>query len=117
VKHFKAKEFTCCGVPVLEKMDSLFLAMLDEAREKAGVPFRLTSTYRDPQYNAQVGGKADSAHTKGMAADIEANGSRMRFKIVKGLLEAGFTRIGIGGNFIHCDNDPSKDQEVVWLYE
>jgi hypothetical protein len=33
------------------------------------------------------------------------------------LFEAGFNRIGIHEHFIHVDDDPSKDADVVWLYK
>jgi hypothetical protein len=63
-----------------------------------------------------VGGKKDSAHRYGVACDISAVDSRSRFLIIKGLLHAGFTRIGVGSHFIHVDADISKDGEVAWLY-
>lgn len=31
-------------------------------------------------------------------------------------MEAGFTRIGIGQNFIHVDTDPDKQQNIIWTY-
>jgi hypothetical protein len=31
-------------------------------------------------------------------------------------MEAGFNRIGIAPTFIHVDNDPSKPEDVIWLY-
>jgi hypothetical protein len=31
-------------------------------------------------------------------------------------MEAGFNRIGISSTFIHVDNDPSKPEDVIWLY-
>jgi zinc D-Ala-D-Ala carboxypeptidase len=117
VKHFKAKEFTCDGQNVFTEMDPELLQMLDNAREMAGVPFVITSSYRTLSYNAKIGGSIRSSHMKGMAVDIAAPNSEARYAIVGGLIKAGFRRIGIGGNFIHCDNDPSKDQEVVWLYD
>jgi hypothetical protein len=55
-----------------------------------------------------VGGVANSSHLTGWAADIRADSSNRRYLVLKGLIEAGFTRIGIGQNFIHCDCDPSK---------
>lgn len=92
------------------------LNRLDSARELAGTPFNITSGWRCPKHNAEVGGKPESAHTTGEAADIAATGAREKFKIVNGLLQAGFTRIGIGKGFIHADDDETKDPEVIWLY-
>lgn len=90
--------------------------LLDKAREIAGVPFVINSGYRTSQYNKEVGGVENSAHTLGLAVDLRCRNSTERFKIVKALMEAGFTRIGIGDTFVHCDLDKSKPQEVIWLY-
>ena len=98
-------------------MEDYFLKMLDEARHKAGIPFVITSGYRCPSHNRAVGGVANSAHTKGLAADIACSDSRTRGYIIGALFEAGFNRIGIHEHFIHVDDDPSKDADVVWLYK
>ena len=115
MKHFKLSEFNCpcCHQ---EHMQPETLDMLDNAREIAGIPFSVTSGWRCRTHNKDVNGKPDSAHLPGKAVDISAIGSRAKFKIVKGLIQAGFTRIGIGKGFIHADNDISKDTEVIWLY-
>lgn len=61
-------------------------------------------------------GMAAALIPKGIAIDLQAKYSRQRFLIIRGLIEAGFTRIGIGENFIHVDDDKDKDQRVVWHY-
>lgn len=115
MKYFDIEEFSCfhCGD---NQMVEEFLLMLDDARGFAGVPFKITSGYRCQQHNANVGGVASSSHTRGYAADIACPTGHHRFKIINGLLEAGFTRIGIASDFIHVDNDPNKPQEVIWTY-
>ncbi len=115
LKHFKISEFKCpcCGEV---NMDMNFLLMLDAARENAGIPFKITSGFRCKKHNKEVGGKSDSAHLTGHAADIFTHSSSDRFKIVKALLGVGFRRIGIAHNFIHVDNDSSKHWGVIWLY-
>tara|TARA_R110000765_G_scaffold172147_1_gene276968 strand:- start:298 stop:663 length:366 start_codon:yes stop_codon:yes gene_type:complete len=97
-------------------MNEEFLQMLVEARRRASTAFNITSGYRTPNHNLSVGGVLNSSHTKGMAADIKCNNSAKRSVIVKSLLDAGFTRIGIANNFIHVDNDSSKVQNVIWVY-
>lgn len=82
------------------------LAMLDGARDVAGVPFRLTSTYRDGD---------DKSHGRGYAVDIRANTSGARFHIVRGLLAVGFHRIGVYDRHVHADCDPSLPSEVMWV--
>lgn len=115
MKYFKMKEFMCpcCGEA---DMDAYLLTCLDGARELAGVPFNMTSGYRCEKHNAKVGGTADSSHLKGEAVDIAVNSSRDRFVIMKGLIFAGFNRIGVGRDFIHADVDTSKTPKVMWTY-
>lgn len=126
MKHFNYSEFDCkckscrsngdgCGIDV---MDEDFLQMLDHARELAGIPFKINSGVRCEQHNKSVGGKKNSAHLTGCAADIHCTDSRARCYIVGGLLEAGINRIGIAETFIHADNsyDPEHSEDVIWLY-
>jgi hypothetical protein len=87
-----------------QMMDEVFLEMLDKARHLAGIPFHINSGYRSPDHNRKVG------------ADIHCVDSRSRAYILGGLIDAGFNRIGIASTFIHVDDDPSKDADVVWLY-
>jgi uncharacterized protein YcbK (DUF882 family) len=101
----------------IEGLKPELVEMLDKAREIAGVPFKLNSTLRSAEKNAQVGGVKDSAHTKGLAVDIACTESRNRFKILNALLEVGFKRIGIAKTFIHADIDDTKAQEVIWDYQ
>jgi uncharacterized protein YcbK (DUF882 family) len=116
MKYFKIEEFTCkCGCGKAEMMPST-LEKLDKARELAGVPFKINSGYRCDAHNASVGGKSEGAHTSGYAIDIEASVSPSRLKIVKALLDVGFTRVGIANSFIHADDDPTKPQNVMWVY-
>ena len=100
----------------LDKMDKTFLLRLDEARERAGIPFVINSGYRTPEHNAKIGGKPNSSHLKGLAVDISVTNSRQRFIILNALLDVGFTRIGIADTFIHVDLDNEKSKEVIWTY-
>ena len=55
------------------------------------------------------------------AADIHVKDSRARFLILVSLMSEGFTRFGIGKNFIHVDSDDTKNggdksPNVVWHY-
>lgn len=98
-------------------MDATFIAMLNNARAIAGIPFHINSGYRTPERNRRVGGKTPgSSHLKGLAADIRCTGSRERNIILHSLIAAGFTRIGIARSFIHADCDTTKAQNVTWLY-
>jgi len=115
LRHFTRSEFDCrcCG---RNDMKQDFLLKLDLARDAAGVPFRINSGFRCKKHNAAEGGTKMSSHLRGLAADIAAENSPIRFKILMGLIMAGFTRIGIGPDFIHVDDDPEKPPRVAWLY-
>ncbi len=105
-------EFRCPHCGNLQ-MDSAFFSRISRARVIADTPFLINSGYRCPVHNAAVG-STSSNHTSGRAADIAAIGGPARGKILKGLYAAGFTRVGIGKTFIHCDT--SEDVESCWLY-
>jgi zinc D-Ala-D-Ala carboxypeptidase len=96
-------------------MNKDFLFVLDEAREFAGIPFIINSAYRSPDHPLSIKNPS-SSHIKGLAVDIKATDSVTRFKIVKALIDVGFTRIGIADTFIHVDLDLDKTQNVIWTY-
>ena len=100
----------------LDKMDKTFLLRLDEAIERAGIPFIINSAYRTPEHNAKIGGKPNSSHLKGLAVDISVTNSRQRFVILESLIKVGFNRIGIADTFINVDLDKEKSEKVVWTY-
>lgn len=114
-KHFKIEEFKCpcCGGLII---DEHLVDLLDQAREIAGVPFVITSGYRCNKHNEEIGGKPNSAHLKGQAADIAVPSSQHCYAILRALLEVGFMRIGIAKDFIHVDIDWSKPHPVIWVY-
>ena len=114
LKYFKLSEFD--DAPGTGKnMKKDFLTKLDKARAIADVPFKITSGYRSKETNKRVKGVSTSSHLKGLAADISCKDSGTRQKIVNGLIQAGFTRIGIADSFIHCDTDQDKN-DAIWLY-
>lgn len=115
IRHFTPQEFASpdTGESAMRKE---LVALLDEARGLAGVPFVITSGFRSAAHNFRVGGVADSAHTRGLAADIAAPDSLTRHAVVSGLMRAGFRRIGIGGNFVHADVDMDKPWPCLWTY-
>jgi len=117
LKYFSYEEFASPDVPHSgEYMDADFLSMLDSAREISGIPFKINSGYRTIEHNYEVGGKPNSSHIVGKAADIAVKGSRQRWVITQALIQAGFNRIGIAKTFIHVDSDDTKDPDVIWTY-
>jgi uncharacterized protein YcbK (DUF882 family) len=116
MKYFTLDEFNCPSLPNSGvNMDSDFLAKLEQARELANIPFKITSGYRTKEHNAEVGGVPNSSHLIGVAADIAVSNGNERYIILNALIKAGFKRIGIAKTFIHCDTDTSKSNSV-WTY-
>ena len=117
-KYFVAKEFDSPDLPGSSvNMKQELLDKLNAAREIAGVPFKINSGFRTVAKNKAEGGKVDSPHLNGWAADVDLNKeSRQRFLILHALFAVGFHRIGIADGFIHVDCDPTKDPKVIWTY-
>ena len=115
-KYFVYGEFECpcCARNATSKK---FIGKLDYAREKARVPFVVTSGYRCKRRNLKEKGTLTSVHLVGLAADISTPTAGLRYHVLKGLFAAGFVRMGIGKDFIHVDDGyANKTNEVVWDY-
>ena len=120
-KHFWEDEFRCrcqeCrsgdGIVLV---DEDFVKRLEKVRVKCDFPFEIRSGYRCPKKNASAGGKSKSAHLLGKGADIFCNHSFQRWGIVRWAIKYGFTRIGIGKNFVHLDIDDSLPTPRIWTY-
>lgn len=111
----KYRYFTDSEVAGLD--DGLCLR-LDMARGYAGFPIRITSGYRTPERNAQIGSKPDSAHVKGLAADLHRPpGAEEAIQLAWALGLAGFDRLEICPKHLHVDIDRSKPYPCVWRGE
>ena len=125
-KYFKFSEFDCVKNGEIlatgkDNMDIDFIKKLDLARELSGVPFKINSGFRTPEYNVYLASKGfkvakNSPHLKGLAADISTKNSKTRYKVIEALIKAGFRRIGIGETFVHCDTDDTKSMDIIWTY-
>ena len=116
LKYFELPEFDCPSLPNSGKnMDFDFLHKLEQAREIAGIPFKITSGYRTEARNEKVGGVKNSSHLKAVAADISISNGQQRYIVLNALIRAGFKRIGVAKTFIHCDTDADKNNSV-WVY-
>lgn len=87
---------------------------LDRAREYYGKPIIITSGYRDPLKNKEVGGVFDSAHTTGKAVDLKVTESTDKERLLWALCAAGFKRVGYYDKHIHVDIDDSKPMPAFW---
>ncbi len=115
-ENFRSEEFKCpvCGS---DTMDVEFIGMLQRARFIAGIPFHINSGFRCEEHNRSkaVGGKPNSAHLRGLAADVACIHSGDRWRIVDAALRAGFKRLGVSSTFIHLDCDNSLPNEMIWV--
>ena len=116
-EHFSRKEFACqcnCGS---DKISAELVSKLEIVRLMYGKPMKVTSGIRCDTHNQNVGGRDDSAHLDGLAADIAVNGCFERDQLV-GFLRTHFSRMGIARNFIHVDvaDEAGKPSPCLWVY-
>ena len=115
-KNFSRSEFACkCGCSKND-IDIELVKMLQQARDILGEPIWINSGIRCKKHNKVVGGKSNSSHLIGLAADIKLPGPLDRLSFHHALYDAGFRRFGHGKNFIHIDIDPNKIPKMMWLY-
>lgn len=103
-KYFKPSEKTGPN-HVCSELKPQLLVVLDAARGISNVPYTLTSGMRTVAENEAAGGVSDSAHLRGLAADIACTDAT-RQAIILGLLTCG-TPVFIedAGSHIHVDVD------------
>lgn len=114
LKHFTydellrvARVHDCEEVPSPSCLNESSILRLDRARQIAGIPFVVNSSYRSPAYEVSKGRSGSSAHCLGRAFDIKCLSSRERYLIITGAIAAGFSRIGIYSKFVHLDDSPT----------
>ena len=113
-----------------KNMNPLFLDFIDELRSMCDFPFRVTSGYWTQAYHDSLTKRGyhtikNSAHLKGLAADIAISDSVKRSYFVGYALDLVHRlglpfRVGIAGkskgNFIHIDIDETKTNPRLWIY-
>lgn len=116
-KFFSPEEFAKC-VPSCNESDCNpdALKRLDTLREIAGIPIRLNSAYRSPEWDKSKGRTGKGVHTRGCAFDLSCWRSDDRWRIVHAAMAAGFHRIGIADTFVHVDCDTLCTEPRIWLY-
>jgi len=105
-----------CKHGTKENLDVGLLQTLGKLEKNLEEELDYTSGYRCPECNLKAGGVKNSAHLRGLGVDIRCHESHTRCKIIKGVVELGIRRFGIGKNIIHVDVDISLPQDVLWLY-
>jgi len=118
-KYFKAEEFDSPDLPGSgeTEMNLEFVAKLEQLREITKRPFFITSGYRTLSHHKQIYYKSatvpDSAHLRGLAADIRCLDSQLRFLLIEGAIKLGFKRIETAPHHVHLDMDESLPQNVL----
>jgi len=115
--NFRSAEFDSPDLPGSgNRMQPIFLEMLQRMRTIAGISFRINSGFRTAAHNRAINGASNSAHLRGVAADIHCTTSRNRSILVRAAIQAGFSRIGIAPTFVHVDCDNTLPGNIIWLY-
>lgn len=116
-EHFWAREFVCpcCKQEGIKEELVGYLQFARNELPKYSV-INITEGYRCIDYTREKGRSETSSHLRGLAADIACDNSGYRYYLIEALKKVGFTRIGIGRDFVHCDLDKDKAQNVMWTY-
>jgi len=110
--HFSRGEFECsCGCG-FNTVDVELISVLEDLREHFNRPIRITSGCRCLEHNASVGGRPNSQHLKGRAADIIIDGYHPA-AVYRYVDENYPDRFGLGkyNGFCHID---TRDHKARW---
>ena len=117
--NFKVKELSARRVGARTLVDharisATLVERLQELRERIGVGITITSGYRYPALNADVGGATSSQHMAGRAVDMKATGMRPLELAQEALAVLGADiGIGLGANIVHVD---LRESPASWTY-
>ena len=112
--HFSKSEFACkCGCG-FDNVNKDLIDNLEQSRQATNLTYEISSGCRCEKHNKEIGGKPNSAHTRGKAVDIKCIGSQMRYVLVKDLIRR-FRRIEVKESWIHVDIDSTLPQDVLFL--
>jgi uncharacterized protein YcbK (DUF882 family) len=110
--NFNKSEFECnCGC---EMPNEVFLqiqklaSQLQCIRDFIRLPIKITSAYRCPSHNKEVGGVSNSQHVLGKASDIQVSDSSPEaiYQVIDTLAEYGHVLqggLGLYNTFTHYD--------------
>lgn len=113
--NFKLSELQCpCSACDGGSPSPAFVEKLQALRDLSGLPLVIDSAVRCAEHNAAVGGKPDSQHLFGRAADVHFRNGDEMFKILQTAFRVGFQGIGVAKSYIHVD--VRSTGEVGWTY-
>jgi len=105
---FSPQEMACKGTGKL-MLDPDAMDKLQSLRTRLGKPLIITSAYRSPEHNRNVGGAKSSYHMKGVAFDVRQDNHNPA-EFLAAAKEVGFTGFGTypKSGFIHVDTGPAR---------
>lgn len=105
-ENFKEKEFACrhCGQIHVEPE---LIRKMQALRNELGKVVTVTSGYRCPTHNRNVGGASQSRHMQGQAADLVVAGVSPA-QVAQVAERVGFGGVGRYSNFTHVDIGPTR---------
>lgn len=125
IVNFTPAEFDSADKPGSgEAMQYEFVRILDKVRDRLGAPLKINSGFRTRAHNAAIGGRKNSAHLRGWAADLDLTTLAKAMKksvpaarhaLLEELFFFGVTRFGIYETFVHADMDPALPENVMWM--
>jgi len=104
--HFRVSEFACRDGSDKVLIDDKLVELLEFIRDYFEKPITITSAYRTVAHNRKEGGKSNSQHLKGTAADIIVSGVDPEKVVeVAELFLGNSGGIGLYGHkkFVHVD--------------
>ncbi|KAB2814555.1 hypothetical protein [Phaeocystidibacter luteus] len=124
-KYFSENDFAKSKIILvpcsIKDMRPSTLERLDEAREYAGIPFKVTCGARSLEHELSKGRDGTTSHLVDhdkeilcKAVDLKLSNSSKRMIALRALLRAGFSRIGVYSWGLHVDDDENKPQNVMW---
>lgn len=107
--HFNRSEFACkCGCD-FDTVDVATLNVLEDIRRHFNAQITVTSGCRCETYNKTVGGKKNSQHLRGRAADIQVEDhSPIEVKEYAEYIMPDWGGIGLYKTFVHIDTRTGK---------
>lgn len=113
-KDLKVREFSCHGSGCCSTVmiDEQLVEYVQKIRDHFGKPITITSGYRCPTHNRNVGGATGSRHAKGQAADIVVSGvapkTVAQYAESIGIKGIGLYETSKDGHFVHIDTRTAK---------
>jgi uncharacterized protein YcbK (DUF882 family) len=111
-----------CGMEFFDPFARI-LMNLDALVQAAGFhEIHINSGPRCVKHNADVGGVTNSAHLRGIAADIAFSDGGELYALIRTCIEVGIRRIGIDDKrkFIHIDVGQKSQgfpSPFIWMYK